>query len=129
MPAIVPLAHTAAVVAHDGFYTDTSGRSDVQLLVVGHRVVAARGTVDQQPAQSGVPTTCERAPFSFVGPAGQAGNRSTVRGFRFTDASTPWFAISGRVVSATRITGTLAKSAGGHGDLCAGSATFSVSRA
>ena len=128
MPAIVPIAHTAAVIAQDGFYTDRSGRSDVQLLVVGHRVVAARGSVEQQPA-SAAAAPCARAPFSFVGPIGQAGNVSTPTRFRFTDPSTPWFAITGRVVSATRITGTLRKSAGGHGDLCAGTARFSVSRA
>jgi len=129
MPAVIPLAHTAAIIAQDGFYADRSGASDVQLLVVGHRVVAARASLDQRPATSSVPTTCARAPFSFVGPIGEAGNVSTRARFRLTDASTPWFTISGRVVSATRITGTLTKSAGGHGDLCSGTARFSVSRA
>lgn len=129
MPAIAPVAHTAAVAAQDGFWVDQSGRTDVQLLVVGHRVVAARGSVDQSPAAAGTPTTCDRAPFSFVGPVGVAGNRSTAARFHFDEDDTPWFSISGRVVSSTRITGTLAKRAGGHGDFCAGAVRFSVSPA
>jgi hypothetical protein len=129
MPAIVPIAHaTAAAVIRDGLWSDPSGASDVQLLVVGHRVVAARGGVDQQPAESGIPITCERALFSFVGPIGAGGNRSTARAFHFDQDYQPWFSISGRVVSATRISGTLVKRAGGHGDYCAGTVKFTVQR-
>ena len=61
------------------------GRTDVQVLVVGHRVVAARGSVDQSPAAAGTPATCDRARFSFVGPVGVAGNRSTAARFRFDE--------------------------------------------
>jgi hypothetical protein len=92
-------------------------------------VVAARGTVDQKPAETGSTVTCERATFSFIGPVGQAGNRSSATFFRFDEDGEPWFSITGRVVSATHISGRLVKGAGGHGDFCEGSVTFSASPA
>lgn len=129
-PAVIAMAAAAAPAAHaahDGVWIDRSGRTDVRVRVEDGRVVAARGSVATRPAADWAdPAVCDTRTFAFVGPL-EPGDRSTARGFEL--AQGPYLTMTGRIRSATRITGRIEQVAEGGRFPCRGTVRFALSPA
>ena len=121
--ALAPAA-SASSLARNGTWRSTGIDYRVTLVVSKHRVISAKGRVTTEPAASGVdPTGCGSESYSWTGPL-SAGSFSTTKRFHLN--GDPYYDFDGRIVSSTKIVGSLTDRATGNGDFCAGKNAFTA---